>query len=78
LQVSGGRRVSANVGDDFELPFRCECGDVGCEKCVPMTASEYEALPANEPGLALALGHGLAGWEGDGRRGGHADCDLRE
>jgi hypothetical protein len=66
------------VNDDFELPFRCECGDVGCEKCVPMTASEYDALPAEEPGLALAPGHGLAGRERDRRRGGDGDGDLRE
>jgi hypothetical protein len=66
------------VSDDFELPFRCECGDVGCEKCVPMTAAEYEALPADEPGLALALGHGLAARERDCRWGGRGEGDLRE
>ncbi len=70
LQVSGGSRVSASVSDDLELPFRCECGDVGCEKCVPMTASEYEGLPADEPGLALAPGHGLSGRDRDRWRGG--------
>jgi hypothetical protein len=41
------------------LPFVCECGDIGCEKCVPMTADEYGALPAHPPGLALAPGHDL-------------------
>ena len=78
LQVSGGRWVSANVDDDFELPFRCECGDVGCEKCVPMTACEYEALPAEEPGLALAPEHRLAGRERDRRWAGNGDRGLRE
>jgi hypothetical protein len=42
-----------------ELPFLCECGDVGCEKCVPLTPDEYAALPAKPPGLALAPGHAL-------------------
>jgi hypothetical protein len=41
------------------LPFACECGDIGCEKCVPMTADEYAELPAEPPGLALAPGHSL-------------------
>lgn len=44
---------------DRLLPFACECGDVGCEKCVPLTAKEYEDLPAEPPGLALAPGHDL-------------------
>jgi hypothetical protein len=42
-----------------ELPFLCECGDVGCEKCVPLTPDEYAELPAKPPGLALAPGHAL-------------------
>jgi hypothetical protein len=40
------------------LPFLCECGNVGCEKCVPMTAREYDELPARGE-LALAEGHEL-------------------
>jgi hypothetical protein len=63
VQVSGDSRVSASVTPsrdcDPVLPFVCECGDVGCDKCVPMTASEYEELPPEQPGLALAPGHEL-------------------
>jgi hypothetical protein len=63
MQVFGELRVSANVATsrdpEPELPFVCECGDVGCEKCVPMTASDYAVLPCEEPGLALAPGHEL-------------------
>ena len=47
------------------LPFACECGDVGCEKCVPMTADEYAELPAEPPGLALAPGHSLLAADDD-------------
>ena len=42
-----------------QLPFVCECGDIGCEKCVPMTPEEYALLAYREPGLALAPGHEL-------------------
>ena len=52
------------------LPFLCECGDVGCDRCAPLTREEYEVLPLSEPGLALAPGHELrrrsVPWEGDG------------
>jgi hypothetical protein len=41
-----------------ELPFLCECGDTGCEKCVPMTARAYAELPLRGE-LALAEDHGL-------------------
>ena len=46
------------IRDGEDLPFLCECGDVGCEKCVPMTAQEYRELPNRWPGVALAPGHG--------------------
>lgn len=49
-----------------KLPFLCECGNVGCEKCVPLTPDEYAALPAEPPGLALAPGHELDGSAADG------------
>jgi hypothetical protein len=51
--------VAISPDREPELPFVCECGDVGCEKCVPMTAADYAALPREEPGLALAPGHQL-------------------
>lgn len=47
------------MGSEEHLPFVCECGDIGCEKCVPMTPEEYAELPKRPPGLALAPGHGL-------------------
>ncbi|HET7571893.1 MAG TPA: hypothetical protein VFJ77_04405 [Gaiellaceae bacterium] len=55
------------IPEDDEPPFLCECGDVGCEKCVPMSPAEYEELPTGD-GLALAPGHRLdsAAESGDG------------
>ncbi len=55
--------------DGRTLPFLCECGDVGCDRCVPLTSSQYEALPRSEDGLALAPGHRLerrGSGDGDG------------
>ncbi|HET7568865.1 MAG TPA: hypothetical protein VFJ91_12795 [Gaiellaceae bacterium] len=42
---------------DGRLPFLCECGDVGCDLCAPMTGGEYDELPLHPPGLALAPEH---------------------
>jgi len=57
--------------DNTTLPFLCECGNIGCELCVPLTRSEYGALEQEPPGLALAPGHELSPRsgrrEGDGR-----------
>jgi hypothetical protein len=39
--------------EERPLPYLCECGDVGCERCVPATVAEYEAdalfAPGHEP-----------------------------
>lgn len=77
MQVSGLPRVPANEEGaiDYDqtkhgtLPYLCECGDVGCELCVPLSAAEYRALPLHAPGLALAPGHSLEEGSGDGGRG---------
>ena len=41
------------LGEKRQLPYLCECGDVGCELCVPATVEEYEAdslfAPGHEP-----------------------------
>ena len=52
------------------LPFICECGNVGCELCVPLTRSEYRALEKDSPGLALAPGHELRPRSGGRKRDG--------
>jgi hypothetical protein len=40
------------------LPFLCECGDVGCERCVPATPEEFAEdllfAPGHDPGEAPA------------------------
>ena len=45
--------------DGTVLPFLCECGDVGCDLCAPLTREEYEVLPHTQDVLALAPGHAL-------------------
>ncbi len=55
-----GAGQNRRIGEDTDktLPYLCECGDIGCEKCVPLTAREYDELPADGR-LALAEGHEL-------------------
>ena len=36
--------------EERRLPYLCECGDVGCERCVPATVEEYEADAIFAPG----------------------------
>lgn len=57
---------------DTKLPYLCECGDIGCEKCVPLAPREYEKLPA-EGRLALSDGHRLG--QGGQRDRGDRDGD---
>ena len=59
-------RAEGEYSDHGTLPFLCECGNVGCELCVPLTHSEYRALEKEPPGLALAPGHEL--WPRSRRR----------
>jgi hypothetical protein len=37
----------------LRLPFLCECGDVGCERCVSATVEEFQKellfAPGHEP-----------------------------
>jgi hypothetical protein len=54
--------------DGGTLPFLCECGDVGCERCVPLTPPEYRELEEKPPHLALAPGHGLERGSGSRQR----------
>lgn len=48
------------MGSDRErpLPYLCECGDVGCVRCVPATVAQYEAdalfAPGHEPEVSQA------------------------
>jgi hypothetical protein len=60
-----GHKGSIRRDRDTTLPYLCECGDIGCEKCAPLTAREYEDL-AELGELALADGHELG--QGDRRR----------
>ena len=45
--------------DERQLPFVCECGDVGCERCVPATPQEFAEdllfAPGHEPAPAPSV-----------------------
>ena len=61
MQVSGRPPVSLSMGseDERQLPFVCECGDVGCERCVPATPQEFAEdllfAPGHEPAPAPSV-----------------------
>jgi len=64
----------ANAGG-CPLPFLCECGDLGCDERVPLTAAEYARLASTVAGLALAPGHRLE--RRPRRPPGHGDAAAR-
>jgi hypothetical protein len=49
------------------LPFVCECGEPDCTAHVPLTRTEYAALPAAEQPLALAPAHAAPRGSGERR-----------
>ena len=53
--IGAARKPDANSSKRGD--FFCECGDSLCPEHVPLTADEYEELPARGSGLALAPGH---------------------
>jgi hypothetical protein len=60
----------AEIERGGRLPFLCECGAIGCDRCAPMTREEYELLPRSDQVLALAPGHELRLPSGPGQRDG--------
>jgi hypothetical protein len=44
--------------EERPLPYLCECGDVGCERCVEATVDEFERdillAPGHEPAASVA------------------------
>lgn len=39
--------------------YLCECGRLGCDERVNLTAAEYESARTEPPPLVLAVGHGV-------------------
>jgi hypothetical protein len=48
--------IDAKRADDA-IAFRCECGELGCNRLVPLTRAEYEAVRAHPRRFVIAPGH---------------------
>ena len=46
--------MGSHVGTD---PFRCECGDRGCDDPIALTRAEYERVRAHPTRFAIAHNH---------------------
>jgi hypothetical protein len=70
LSATATRRVATNQatlrrlneGVDSEggsgvIAFRCECGQLGCNRLVPLSRAEYEAVRADARRFVIAPGH---------------------
>ena len=42
---------------DEPLPFRCECGRLGCNKLMELTRAEYNAVRGHRRRFAIVAGH---------------------
>jgi hypothetical protein len=54
------RRVNEGVrshGADGPIPFRCECGRLGCNTLIGLTRAEYNAVRAHRRRFAIMAGH---------------------
>src|SRR4051812_35587224 len=67
------RRIAANqatlrrLNDGIEaerpdglIAFRCECGQLGCNRLVPLRREQYEAVRADSRRFVIAPGHVVA------------------
>src|SRR4051812_42668259 len=46
-----------NERDHDVMAFRCECGELGCNRLVPLRRAEYEAIRAHPRRFVIAPGH---------------------
>src|SRR3954465_1617023 len=45
---------------DGVIAFRCECGQLGCNRLVPLRRAQYEAVRLNARRFVIAPGHVVA------------------
>jgi hypothetical protein len=58
---------------DGVIAFRCECGQLGCNRMIPLRRAQYEAVRLNARHFAIAPGHVVAELEHEvERHAGHA------
>ena len=51
--ITGERR-------DGVVAFRCECGQLGCNRLIPLRRAQYEAVRGDPRRFVIALGHVVA------------------
>jgi hypothetical protein len=61
---------------DGLIAFRCECGQLGCNRLVPLRRDEYEAVRLNARRFVIAPGHVVAELEHEVER--HAEHAVVE
>jgi hypothetical protein len=61
---------------DGVIAFRCECGQLGCNRLVPLRRDEYEAVRLNARRFVIAPGHVVAELEHEVER--HAEHAVVE
>ncbi len=58
---------------DGVIAFRCECGQLGCNRLIPLRRAQYEAVRLNARRFVVAPGHAVAELEHEvERHGEHA------
>jgi hypothetical protein len=61
---------------DGVIAFRCECGQLGCNRLIPLGRAEYEAVRLNARRFVIAPGHVVAELEHEVER--HAEHAVVE
>jgi hypothetical protein len=67
--------IDANRADGV-IAFRCECGQLGCNRLVPLRRAQYEAVRLNARRFVIAPGHVVAALEHEVER--HAEHAVVE
>ena len=52
-------RIDAE-SEDAPILFRCECGELGCNRLIPLRRDEYEAVRVEPRRFIIAAGHLVA------------------
>jgi hypothetical protein len=67
--------IDAERADEV-IAFRCECGQLGCNRLIPLRRAQYEAVRLNARHFVIAPGHVVAELEHEVER--HADHAVVE
>src|SRR4051794_28739033 len=67
--------IDAERGDGV-IAFRCECGQLGCNRLIPLRRAQYETVRLNARRFVIAPGHVVAELEHEVER--HAEHAVVE